>query len=115
MSNDLIDAILLEREGIPGMTRSQAVVFTKFHKKGLSIPSAAAFYQGLAAKFYQSSDDPEPIERLVLLLRIGGTLIATGRRGSDDQLRTIIEPAAWYRLNIIGDGEEGVAQDRYGS
>jgi hypothetical protein len=113
MSDDQFVAILLELEkDNPELTRRRTLLLASTYKDGLRIDDAARFYRGLTKGFLD--EDPEPIEDLVFLLQIS-TLIATGRRGSDDQPYALIQPAAWYRLNIIGNGEDGVARDAYGT
>src|SRR5262245_40953371 len=81
------------------LSRARAM---RFHREGLSIHETARLLFEISTEFF-------------LLMLQKGSLIATGRGGSDDQPYGIIEPAAWYRLNIVDDGLEGVAQDRYGT
>ena len=97
----ILDCLLTEEE-------LQSALTTHFHEKGLSIRHAAMLFR--------SSDDRDSIvlKLLACFLR-AGALIATGRRHSDDQPRAVIKPSAWYRLNIIGEGFEGVARDQYGT
>jgi hypothetical protein len=76
------------------------------------LPKARFEQEGIEIVFMLDSSEPADLLKLRHLLRMA-TYVATGRRGSDVARRRVIPKEAWDRLEIVGDGSEGVVQDKY--